>query len=291
VRKIVKWFLLFMGGLLGIVVIALAAMHVNIGQRLDTVHDIPAEALEVPADEASLEEGKRLARLRGCMGGCHGSETGGSVFFEVPDGSRIVAPDLGKIAAQYSAPELARLMRHGVRADGTGVLGIMPSSMLYGLSDGDTAKIIAFLQSRMPGDEAVPESVYGPLLRAMLFYYSWQFDWSIIPAESIDHDAPRIDPASDDTIERGRYLATTVCTECHGDDLRGTPDGSTPSLAVAVAYSREDFANLMKTGSPIGGRELGLMKEVALGRFSYFTASEVDDLHTYLQTLVASTQD
>jgi cytochrome c553 len=80
----------------------------------------------------------------------------------------------------------------------------------------------------------------------------------------------------------------TVCTECHGDDLRGTLDGSTPSLAISAAYSREDFGKLMRTGEPVGGRELELMKDVALGRFAHFTEPEIDDLHAYLTTLAAS---
>ena len=62
-------------------------------------------------------------------------------------------------------------------------------------------------------------------------------------AELIDHDAPR--PAVRDTSDHltfGKYLALTSCTECHGLDLRGNPDMSTPSLAIAATYSEEDFA-------------------------------------------------
>ena len=286
-KKFLRWFLAIAGGLVGLVLVAFAVIYLYVGHRLDTVHDIAGETLRVPEDAASVAAGERLARLRGCMGGCHGRETGGNVFFEVPDGSAVIAPDLGLIAAEYSVAELERAIRHGIRPDGTTVLGIMPSSMFSGLSDDDTASIIGFLKSRPPGDEAFPASSFGPLLRTMMLFYAWQFDWDAFPAETIQHDVPHPDSVDANSPGRGRYLATTVCTECHGDDLRGSPDGEMPSLAIVVAYSRDDFATLMKTGTPIGGRELDLMKTVAVNRFAYFTEAEVDDLHAYLLTLAS----
>ncbi len=87
---------------------------------------------------------------------------------------------------------------------------------------------------------------------------------------------------------RGEYLARTICTECHADDLRGSPASDIPSLAIVAAYSRADFGRLMETGAPIGDRELDLMKMVSLNRFAWFTEAEVDDLHAYLQTLAVS---
>ena len=47
----------------------------------------------------------------------------------------------------------------------------------------------------------------------------------------------------------------------------------------------------MCTGKPLGDRELDLMKEVAVGRFSHFTDREIDALHRYLQTLAATAGD
>jgi cytochrome c553 len=84
----------------------------------------------------------------------------------------------------------------------------------------------------------------------------------------------------------GKYLAMTVCTECHGMDLRGSEAASAPNLALVVAYTLEDFTRLMREGVPIGDRELELMAEVAIGRFSHFTDAEIEALHAYLATLV-----
>jgi cytochrome c5 len=43
----------------------------------------------------------------------------------------------------------------------------------------------------------------------------------------------------------GPALADTVCSECHGTDMTGAPDNSSPSLAIVTAYSRDDFDTLM----------------------------------------------
>ena len=206
-------------------------------------------------------------------------------LIEMPDGSRLVAPDLGRAARNYSIAELDGLIRHGVRPNGTSMTLVMPSNMFYHLSDEDFGAILAFLRSQEPGDEQLPDSRIGPVMRLMLFYYK-QMMGTILDAQMIDHDMPRI--ASTD---RGHYLAQTVCTECHGNDLRGLPAAGAPDLAVALAYPIEDFRKLMRTGEPTGERQLGVMAGVAVSRFVHFTDEEIDALHTYLQTFATTPMD
>ena len=94
---------------------------------------------------------------------------------------------------------------------------------------------------------------------------------------------PNVQPDPADAVAHGKYLAHTTCTECHGPELRGWGgDDPAPSLIVASAYSPEAFERLMKTGQSLTGRDLGLMKEVALGRFSHFTSEEIGAIHAYL---------
>jgi cytochrome c553 len=268
----------------GIALLGTIIVFILIGRDLSRTFDIATSEIAVPDDEAHITEGERLARLRGCYNGCHGKTTTGGVMIEMPDGTSVVAPDLPDVAQKYSNKELERLIRHGIRPNGTSVILIMPSSMFYHLSDDDLGAIIAFLRSQTPGDEKLPDSKIGPLARLLLMYYK-NLAGTILAAELIDHDAPRIDPATNDLHVRGRYLALTVCTECHWTDLRGAPDGSTPTLAVVAAYSIDNFRKLMRTGEPIGGRQLDLMSSVAVRRFAHFTDREIDALHAYLQTL------
>ena len=147
--------------------------------------------------------------------------------------------------------------------------------------------LVAFLRSQVSGDEQLPDSKIGPVTRALLFYYK-QIYGTILSAEMIDHDAPRMDSAKHELPVHGHYLAQTVCTECHGEDLRGALDGSAPDLVVALAYSLEDFRKLMRSGEPTGDRQLELMAVVAQGRFAHFTDREIDALHAYLQTLATT---
>lgn len=53
------------------------------------------------------------------------------------------------------------------------------------------------------------------------------------------------------------------------------------------AYAREDFTGLMRTGEPIGDRELELMKEVAVARFAHFADEEIAALYAYLQAFAS----
>lgn len=279
VKRTLKWIGLGLLGIAGLVVIAVILVYIIMGRDLARTYDIEGETVAVPSDAASIEEGQRLAQLRGCSGGCHGRTTNGGVMMELFDGTRVVAPDLADIAARYSTTELERAIRHGVKPDGTSVLRIMPSEMFSTLSDRDLGLILAYLRSQPAGEQTLPEPSYGPIARVMAFFFKRKIG-SLLAAEMIDHQQPPPEP--DDEESYGRYLADTVCSECHGSDLRGAPDGSAPSLAIALAYSREDFETLMRTGKPLGGQELRLMADVARSRFTRFTDDEITALHGYL---------
>lgn len=281
-KRILKWTGLALLGIVGLTVIAMLSVYIVMGRDLTRSYDIAGEAVAVPADAESIEEGQRQAQLRGCAGGCHGRTTEGRAMIELFDGTRIVAPDLGKIAASYSTIDLERAIRHGVKPDGTSVLRIMPSEMLSGLTDRDLGLILAYLRSQPADGKTLPESRYGPVARVLGFLFKRKIG-SLLSAEEIDHQHPPPPDLADEAIY-GRYLADTVCSECHGSDLRGAPDGSTPSLVMTMAYSCDDFETLMRHGEPLGGRELGLMADVARSRFVRFTDEEITALHGYLST-------
>jgi cytochrome c553 len=161
-------------------------------------YDEPLRRVVQPADPASIAEGRRLAIIRGCFDGCHGSAASGAEFWVEPWMARLIAPDLTRVVAELSDSQLERVIRRGVRSDGTSTWG-MPSSMFHHLADEDLGRILAFLRT--------------------------------LP------------------------VALTVCTECHGMDLRGAQDGD---------------------------RKLDLMALVARGRFSHLTDEEVRELYHYL---------
>lgn len=238
---------------------------------------VPLRPIAVPADEASIAEGRRLALFRGCFNGCHGPGVAGAEFEDDPWVGRIVAPELTRVVAAHSNEELERVIRQGVRRNGLSTW-VMPSNMFYHLSDQDLVNIIAFLRSLPPGSGPATEVRIGPGWRLDLMQ-----DRYLPMVEEIRRDAPWLTaPQMQGPHARGRYLALTVCTECHSMDLAGAPDGSAPNLVVVASYTEPDFVRLMRTGVPIGERELGLMGLVARERFSQLNAGEVHDLYQYL---------
>jgi mono/diheme cytochrome c family protein len=280
-----EWLLLIATGL----VLALTLyVYIRAEAGIQQQFDVPLEAIEVPAGAEVIAEGERLATIRGCFW-CHGQALEGQEYFaEAGRGIIAVAPDLTRKVRTYSPAEFARAVRHGVKRDDTSVQPAMPSFAFYNMSDVDMGAIIAYIQS-------LPEQ-NGYIGRFRLLPVGW-FRWvagELPPSAAllIDHNAPRIDPAvSGSQKERGRYLAESICTECHGDNGRLRVPG-TPDLQIAAAYTRADFFHLMRTGIPMGGREIDYhMKDVSKYRYIRFTDKEVDALYTYFHSMLEVSAD
>lgn len=280
-KKILKWTGMTLGALLSLILLAVAYVWFAGGAILDREYAIPSSTFVATPRHADLAEGKRLARIRGCFDGCHGDGAGGNVFNDDFAFGRIVAPDLTRAFAEMSDAEIDLAVRQGIRRDGRSMT-VMPSASFHHLSDNDLNDIVAFIRSLPVTDGPTLEVNIGPVAR----FFIWQ-DIFRPQAEQIRDEAPWFSE-SDATSEHaaGKYIAVTVCGECHGMDLRGNED-FTPSLAIAVAYSREDFGRLIREGIPVGDRELALMKEVAVKRFVHLNDDEVDALHAYLKTLAS----
>ncbi len=278
IRRILKWSGIVFGAVLVLAVVAVGVIYAASELVLRRTYDVPLTAFTAPRDAAGVEEGRRLATIRGCMG-CHGERLEGRVLDEQLLLGRLVAPNLTRVVREYSDAELERAIRHGVRKDGTSVL-FMPSGMYYHLSDADLRAILAYLRSAPAVENEPPSTVLRVPARLMLLRMEAPFE-----AQRIDHDAPRIprgDPAREPLVF-GRYLAITSCTECHGDDLRGGRNN--PDLRIAAAYSPEAFRHLLRTGVALGDRELRLMSEMSRRRFRHMTTAEMLALHAYLRTL------
>jgi len=242
---------------------------------------VPESAIAVPEGSQAVARGKHIAVTRGCPG-CHRSRLEGGVFFEEKHIARLVAPNLARLAREYTPAELERSIRHGVRRDGTTVRG-MPSETFYQLTDQDLGDLIAYLRSVEPAGAPLPETEIWILGRVGLVTGKY-----VLAPQRIDPSAARRPAAAPgDAVAQGRYLAHTMCVECHGLDLHGDPDGDepTPHLALVAAYSPEEFAHLMRTGEPARGGPLKLMAEVARERFAHLTDEEVAALYAYLRLL------
>ena len=267
-------------GLLGsvatMVVIAIATIYAVSEWRLARGHDAPLVPLSPPGP-VDLDEGRRMARIVGCWSGCHGPEgEGGHV--ELEGVVRQAAPTLSSVLPAYSDAELARLVRYGVKRDGRSALG-MTSYTFWPLGDQDLANIFAHLRSQ-PAREPVPRVLeLAPKGRIALALGIWRTS-----AEAVDRSIPRWGELPRETsFERGRYLASVTCSECHGLDFRGNALERGPSLAIVAAYSPEQFRHLLRTGEPISKRDLGIMSWTARNAFFLFSDEEIADIRTFLR--------
>lgn len=275
-----RWVLLV---LLSVPLVGLLGLYVVSELRLRTYESPTAFEAPIPTDSVSLAWGRHLVRTRGCFG-CHGQSLEGQVFDEEwPWVKRAVAPNLALHARAYDDQTLADAIRWGVGHDGR-ALWSMPSYNFRHLADEDLAAVIGFLRSAEAVEQALPTPSLG-----------WSARWRMVTGDErhMADWAAAVPPmvlgeGDADHLVRGEELAMTTCNECHGLDLRGSWQEigvAQPDLAIVAAYSRDAFDALMRTGTPLDGRDLGLMGVVARDRFAHFTAEEVSDLHSFLQSL------
>ena len=241
--------------------------------RIRRRHDAP---LRAPARASAPDPvaGMHMAKLVGCWAGCHGDRGEGGM--EVIEGiRRVTAPTLTQVMPQYSDAELARLVRYGVKRDGRSAVG-MASYTWWPLGDQDLADIFAHLrrQAPRPAVQRTRELTFrGRVGLAM-------GDWKV-SADQVDPTRPRWgERPRRNAFERGRYLASVICSECHGLDFNGFALEGGPSLVIVALYGPDEFRTLLHTGKPIGGRDIpkmSWMPEVG------FTDAEIDDIYQFLR--------
>jgi mono/diheme cytochrome c family protein len=261
--------------------VAIAVIFIWSSLLLSKKYNVPFTKLNIPTDSASIREGERLIRIAHCRD-CHGEHLTGRVFRILKDTTELVGSNITSIISTYSDEELERVIRHGIKRNGTSVF-FMPSEMYYELKDESVAKIIAYLRTIKPHPSSpdLPTStVYFPLGRLQLIRGNFP-----PRAALIKHTAPRKYANHDTTqVAFGRYLTMTTCSNCHGKDLKGS--GKRPNLVIAAAYTKDQFYHLIKTGEGgLGRKELGQMSELAREHFSYLNDSEIGAIFSFLKTL------
>lgn len=279
-RKLLRSIGIGLGCLIALIVAAYAVVFGLSERILRHAYDLAAASLTVPTDPESIEEGQRLAVIRGCFGDCHGKQAEGQVFFDDPIIGRVVAPNLTAAVHRYTDAQLANIVRNGLRPDGRSVI-IMPSEAFFSMTDADLGRVIAFLRSLPPESGPAPEVSVGPLGRIGLVTGKFKLAAQLIA----DTVPPPV--ATNEEAERGRYLARSICAECHGTSLQGdaNPDFTSPDLRIVGAYSAEAFTRLLRTGVPLGERELVVMSDRARTGLSHLTDPEIGALYTYLHAL------
>jgi mono/diheme cytochrome c family protein len=222
--------------------------------------------------------GKRLATVLGCNG-CHGATMTGEDWSE-PGFAKIWTSNLTRAAPRYTDAQLARAITGGVRFDGS-ALWEMPSHLFTQLKPDDITAIIAHVRSTSVAGVEHPRPVLENGAKdeiAKGLYRSSRDEVARVGRVS----PPDVGPE----FARGRAIARATCAECHGLDLRGglpyPGAAARPDLRIAAGYDAAQFKTLLETGIAVGGRDVGLMGQVARSRYKHLTDGERAALLGYL---------
>lgn len=182
-----------------------------------------AAALAAPAmaaGKASVERGRYLVNTIMTCGNCHspkgptgdiaGKEFSGGLTWDEPP-FKVTAPNITQDKAtgigSWSDADIKKLLRTGVRPNGTPIAVIMPTGFYGIVTDGDMDAIVAYLRTLKPISNKVPDPVYRMNIPHQIFPGS---------------EKPYTEAMLKDKHKNGFYLATIGhCMECH------TPIGKT----------------------------------------------------------------
>jgi mono/diheme cytochrome c family protein len=265
-KRFLRWTGAALGAVVGLVVLALAAVYGVSEFRMRKTYDVPAVALSLRDDSASIARGRHIATIRGCID-CHTGNLAGGKFVDVPLLGTVYAANLtrGKngAASFFTDADWDRAIRHGVKPDGKPLL-IMPAQEYRDLSDEDLAAVVAYLKSVPPVDTEPAKNRVGPLGRIL----EVTGKAVVVPASHLDHTAPRKPaPPAGPTAEYGAYLIT-ACSGCHGENLSGGPvPGSPPDAPPALnltpdpttglgKWTEADFTRALREGKKPDGSDV-----------------------------------
>ncbi|MBK8051347.1 MAG: cytochrome c [Anaerolineales bacterium] len=264
-KRVLKWIAIIVGALLLLILLGIGGLVVNAQMRLGKTYAVTPPAVTIPTAPDALAEGQRLATIH-CTG-CHGENLAGAPVFDDPALGHIDASNLtpgnGGVGGRYTDGDWVRAIRHGIDANGKGLL-IMPSAEYNAMNDADLGNLIAYLKTLPPVDTPPHQRTLTPLVHVL---FAAGAMGNSLTAEIIDHTAARPNsPAPGANVEYGHYLATIGgCHSCHGKDLAGGPNadpGGPPGPNLTAGgelggWSEAGFIQAMRTGVTPSGRAIG----------------------------------
>jgi mono/diheme cytochrome c family protein len=244
---------------LGLVLVAcVSVLGIYVARNWDRTWDVPAPDLHASTDPAIIARGEYLATGPAHCTECHVSTfetfqhvydedakpvalTGGYRFALGPLGtlySKNLTPDPETGIGRYTDPQIARMLRHGVRPNGQASI---PLLMPFGnMSDEDIVAILSFLRAQPPVRNVIPENEWttiGKIMRTLVAAAKPNLD--VHPAQTA--------PAQEPTVARGEYIARSVanCGGCHTsfNEVTGTPIAPTFSGGNLMEPSAQEGAD------------------------------------------------
>ncbi len=259
-------------------------------------YEVKVESVTVPTVAASIEHGGHFATIL-CME-CHAKDLGGTPdWFNIGPIGSANTPNLttgkGGLGSQLTDEDFVRVLRHGVKPDGTSVF-IMPSHDFYYLSDKDLGDLIAYIRSVPPVDREASTPQLHLTFLGNVMYGAGVFGDQLIAGKIDQTNRPTI-PDPGVNAAYGQYLVNiSGCRDCHGSQLTGGKPGD-PSSPLApnltpggelTAWSEADFIKTLRTGVTPSGTNLP--DQFMPWQFkSQMTDDELKAVFAYLKSLPA----
>ena len=294
-KKVLKWVGIVLGGLIGLVLLLAVILFAKARVEFGTKYQVQVDSVAIPTDSASIERGHHLATIL-CME-CHAADMGGDPhFFEGGALGSASAPNLtsgqGGLGADFTDADFVRVIRRGVKPDGTSVF-IMASQNFVYLSDQDLGDLIAYIRALPPVDRQTPQPHVRQTFLGGVLYGAGAFG-HLLRASTIEQmgDIPAA-PQPGLTADYGRYLVDiNGCRDCHGAQLAGgKPSAPGSPLAPNLtpggelrAWTEVDLINTLRTGVTPSGTHLP--NEFMPWKFKgQMTDDELKAIWAYLQSL------
>jgi mono/diheme cytochrome c family protein len=260
--------------------------------------------------QPDIAHGQYVAVLGDCAA-CHtapqGEKLAGGLPFPTPVGTIYasnITPDAETGIGGYTFADFVRVMRFGVKSDGTRLYPAMPYTAYAKVSDEDLHDLFAYLQHEVLPVRRVTRS------DGMTWPLSMRWPLAIWNAAFLDRHGFTADSSKSDEWNRGAYLVQGLehCGTCHtprGFALqeKNVDGSSTQFLAGSVLdggspinlrgndgdglarWSADDIVQILTTGRNAHSAVTGSMTEVVADSTQYLTHGDAAAIASYLKSL------
>ncbi|WP_230389332.1 cytochrome c [Vibrio nitrifigilis] len=282
-----------------------------------TVNPPKIEQLSTTEVPKGMSRGEYIAKMSDCTA-CHTTQTdkpfAGGLAMPLPMGtlySTNITPDKETGIGRYTLADFRRVLREGIRKDGSRLYPAMPYTEYTKLSDADIESLYDYFMNQIkPVHQANRENDIPAVMsmRWPLALWNWMFH---------KQGAYRVKPDESAQWNRGAYLVqgATHCGTCHtprglamqslasdetehsflaGSDLGGWHAFNITSDETAGIgkWSQAEIVQYLKTGSVPGkAQAAGPMAEAVEHSFQYLTDSDLNSIATYLRSVTPFNDD
>ncbi len=234
---------------------------------------------------------------KGPTGDIPGKHFSGGLSWDEPP-FKVTAPNITQDKdtgiGKWSDADIKKLLREGVKPDGTPIATVMPTGFYGIITDRDMNAIVAYLRTLKPIKNKVPDPIYKMKQVRQIF-----------PGA----EKPYTEAMFKDHLKHGFYLATIGhCMECHTPMVRGQHDWAkdlgrggfefpgpwgvsvsrniTSSKDKGIgAWTDAQIKRVITTGVDKDGNHL--KPPMGFSYYSHLTDGDVADIIAYLRTVPA----